>query len=316
MRKMINTYHLEGQLYDQNLEVRTTGQNSKAPGTEYIRGDISIATDSSRTNIIRVYYTYVVASQGGGRTWNALKDIIDGKRKTYMAAGDEGAFVRIDTQIAVNDFLPQGSSDIVSQVRNEGGFIHFIEPTAMTVVTKQNPFARNKYTVDVVMTKATHVEADEETKAPERLLIKAAAFNFRGEIVPMELTVTNPKAIEYFEAQDISSKNPFATQVWGPEEAITTIYREEKPNAFGDTEVIERQRSTRSFIVGGAIPDPYEWDSEDTITAAEFEKAIGNRNTMLAEVKEAAAQRAKSATAGNTTAAARVANTPAGEYDF
>lgn len=316
MRKMINTYHLEGQLYDQNLEIRVTGQTSKAPGTEYIRGEISVATDSTRTNIIRVYYTYVVASQGQGRTWNALKEIIDGKRKTYMGAGDEAAFVRIDTQIAVNDFLPQGGKDIVTQVRNEGGFIHFIEPGAMTAITKQNPFARNKYTVDVVMTKATHMEADEETQAPERLLIKAAAFNFRNEIVPMELTVTNPKAIKYFEDQEISSRNPFATQVWGPEEAITTIIREEKPNAFGDTEIIERPRSTRSFIIGGAIPDPYVWDSEDTITEDEFNKAIGDRNTLLSTVKEAALQRAAAANPAKATAAARVANTPAGEYDF
>lgn len=314
MRKMVNTYHLEGQLYDQNLEVRVTGNSSKTPGTEYIRGDIQIATDSKHTNIIRVYYTYVVSSQGQGRTWNALKEIIDGKRKTFMAAGDEAAFVRIDTQIAVNDFLPQGGKEIVSQVRNEGGFIHFIEPSAMTPINKQNPFARNKYTVDVVITKATHVEADEETKSPECLKLKAAAWNFRNEIVPMELTVTNPKAIEYFEGMDINSKNPLVTQVWGPEEAITTVYHEEKPNAFGETEIIERQRSTRSFIVGGAIPDPYVWDDEGTITEAEFDKAVGDRNTKLATVKEEAGQRAAAKAAGAATS--RIANTPAGEYDF
>ena len=314
MRKMVNTYHLEGQLYDQNLEIRVTGNTSKAPGTEYIRGDIQIATDSKHTNIIRVYYTYVVSSQGQGRTWNALKEIIDGKRKTYMAAGDEAAFVRIDTQIAVNDFLPQGGKEIVSQVRNEGGFIHFIEPSAMTPVNKQNPFARNKYTVDVVITKATHVDADEETNAPECLKLKAAAWNFRGEIVPMELTVTNPKAIDYFEGMDISAKNPMVTQVWGPEEAITTVYHEEKPNAFGETEIIERQRSTRSFIVGGAIPDPYVWDDEGDITEAEFNKAVGDRNTKLATVKEEAGQRAQARAASAATS--KIANTPAGDYDF
>lgn len=313
MRKMINTYHLEGQLYDQNLEIRVTGATSKAPGTEYIRGDIQIATDSKHTNIIRVYYTYVVAAQAQGRTWNALKEIIDGKRKTFMAGGDEAAFVRIDTQIAVNDFLPQGGKDIVSQVRNEGGFIHFIEPSAMTPITKQNPFARNKYTVDVVITKATHVDADDETKSPECLKLKAAAFNFRNEIIPMELTVVNPKAIKYFEDQNISAANPFVTQIWGPEEAITTVYHEEKPNAFGETEIIERQRSTRSFIVGGAIPDPYEWDSEDSITKAEFDKAIGDRNTLLATVRESANQRAQARAAGTTS---KIANTPAGDYDF
>jgi len=315
MRKMVNTYHLEGQLYDQNLEVRTTGANSKAPGTEYIRGDIQIATDSKHTNIIRVYYTYVVASQASGRTWNALKEIIDGKRKTFMAGGDEAAFVRIDTQIAVNDFLPAGGKDIVSQVRNEGGFIHFIEPSAMTPVTKQNPFARNKYTVDVVITKATHVEADEETQSPECLKLKAAAFNFRNEIIPMELTVTNTKAIDYFEGQDISSANPLVTQVWGPEEAITTVYHEEKPNAFGETEIIERQRSTRSFIVGGAIPDPYVWNDEGDITEDEFNKAVGDRNTKLATVREEATQRAQAKASGANTAS-KIANTPAGEYDF
>lgn len=315
MRKMTNTYHVEGQLYDQSLEIRTTGANSKAPGTEYIRGDIQIATDSKHTNIIRVYYTYVVASQGGGRTWNALKEIIDGKRKTYMASGDEAAFVRVDTQLAVNDFLPRGGSEIVSQLRNEGGFIHFIEPAQMSPVTKENPNVRNKFTIDCVITKATFAEADPDVGTQDRLIMKAAAFNFRNEIVPVELTVYAKEAIDYFEGQDISAQNPLFTEIRGKEEASTIIIREEKENVFGAPEIVERPRSTRAFVVTGASA-PYLWDDEGTITVDEWNTAIGNRNTALATVKEQAEQRATQA-AKPSTAAAKVANTASGDFlDF
>ena len=47
MKKMINNVHLEGWLYEHNLELKTSGANSKNPGTEYITGTVSIATVGS-----------------------------------------------------------------------------------------------------------------------------------------------------------------------------------------------------------------------------------------------------------------------------
>ena len=57
--KMINTVHLEGLLYEHDLVMKTSGENSKAPGTEFISGTLKVATDNVMTNIVEVHYTYV-----------------------------------------------------------------------------------------------------------------------------------------------------------------------------------------------------------------------------------------------------------------
>ena len=79
-KNMINRVHLEGKLYQHKLERKTTGANSKAPGTEYIRGTIEVATDDNVTNIVSVNYTYVTAKYSSGKenpNFKILGDIID-----------------------------------------------------------------------------------------------------------------------------------------------------------------------------------------------------------------------------------------------
>ena len=51
-KKLANSTHIEGYLYEHKLEKRVTGPNSKNPGTEYISGTISIATDDDMLNIV------------------------------------------------------------------------------------------------------------------------------------------------------------------------------------------------------------------------------------------------------------------------
>ena len=81
MRNVINRSHIEGILYEHNLEMKVSGPNTKAPGTEFINGTISIATDEAGINIVPIHFTYVTAttSKGGvNATFTTLKNIIDG----------------------------------------------------------------------------------------------------------------------------------------------------------------------------------------------------------------------------------------------
>ena len=50
--KLVNATHIEGILYQHNLEEKTTGANAKNPNTVYIAGTIDIATDNALTNIV------------------------------------------------------------------------------------------------------------------------------------------------------------------------------------------------------------------------------------------------------------------------
>ena len=62
MMKLKNETHIEGYLYEHALEKKQTGPNSKNPGTDFIAGTISIATDEACLNIVPVHFTYVTAN--------------------------------------------------------------------------------------------------------------------------------------------------------------------------------------------------------------------------------------------------------------
>ena len=104
----INKSHIEGYLYEHDLESKISGENSKNPGTPFIAGSISIATNEDCTNIVPVYFTYVTATTSTGNqnaTYTFLKNVIDGAVNTVMGGGKENATkVRIDSAIGLNEF--------------------------------------------------------------------------------------------------------------------------------------------------------------------------------------------------------------------
>ena len=153
----------------------------------------------------------------------------------------------------------------------------------------------------MLITNVSIKEADEEKNLPEKAIIKGAIFDFRGSLLPVEFSAINPKAIAYFESLDASSKNPTFTKLWGRQvsETITRTITEE--SAFGEDSVREVKSSRKDFVITGASKEPYEWDSEDTITANELGEAIANRETYLATMKQRQDEY-KASQGGNTAA--------------
>ena len=89
-KKFVNETHIEGYLYEHALERKVSGEKSKNPGTEYIRGSISIATDDAMTNIVSIFYSYVAPTTSTGKTNNVytvLNNIVDGVYGTVMGDG-------------------------------------------------------------------------------------------------------------------------------------------------------------------------------------------------------------------------------------
>ena len=286
MMKVKNETHIEGILYEHALEAKVTGPNSKAPGTNFISGTISIATDDAMTNIVPVHFTYVTekTSKGGvNATYSLLQNIIDGVVGTYMQDGaDKAAKLRVDSAIGLNEFYTDrnGKEELVSVKTNEGGFVH------TTNVLAEKETDRNTFKCDMVITQVTHIDADDERKTPEKAIIKGVVFNFRNEILPVEFTSTNAGAMAYFEDLGATASNPVFTKVWGRQvsEVIKREIREE--SAFGEDSVREVQSTRKDFVITGAAKEPYEWDSEDTILASELTTAIANRETYLATMKQ------------------------------
>ena len=286
MMKVKNETHIEGILYEHALEAKVTGPNSKAPGTNFISGTISIATDDAMTNIVPVHFTYVTekTSKGGvNATYSLLQNIIDGVVGTYMQDGaDKAAKLRVDSAIGLNEFYTDrnGKEELVSVKTNEGGFVH------TTNVLTEDETQRNTFKCDMVITQVTHIDADDERKTPEKAVVKGVVFNFRNEILPVEFTATNAGAMAYFEDLGATASNPVFTKVWGRQvsEVIKREIREE--SAFGEDSVREVQSTRKDFVITGAAKIPYEWDTEDTMLASELTAAIANRETYLATMKQ------------------------------
>lgn len=287
-KAFINKSHIEGWVYEHKLEVKTTGPNSKAPGTEFISGTISIATDNDCTNIVPVHFTYITEMTSKGKPdtrYAALKNVIDGVWKTVMANGKDSATkVRIDSAIGLNDFYTDrngGEPELVSAKRNEGGFIHAADSVA------EDEKVRNTFECDMIITSVVHVDADEDNDKPEKAIVKGCIFDFRKALLPVEFSAVNPNAIGYFEGLEATSKNPVFTKIWGRQVSEVVVKRIEEESAFGEAKVREVQSTKKDWVITGASAEPYAWDDEGTITVAELNEYMANRETYLAGVKKA-----------------------------
>lgn len=288
MKKMINTTHIEGLLYQHNLELKTTGEKSKNPGTQYITGTVEIATDNACSNIVPVHFTYVTAVTSTGKTsdtYVTLKNIVDKIYGTVMADGaDKAVKLRINSAIGLNEFYSDrnGTDELVSVKRNEGGFIHVVANNDLN----PDENARNTFKCDMIITGFTRKEADEERDLPEKGIIKGCVFNFRGEMLPVEFSALNENAINYFESLEASSTNPVFTQVWGRQISEVIVNKKVTESAFGEASVTETRSNRKDFVITGAAKEPYIWDEEGSITAQEFKETIAKREVALAAMKQ------------------------------
>lgn len=288
MKAMINKSHVEGILYEHDLELKTSGPNSKNPGTQFITGTVSIATDDAGLNIVPVHFTYVTATTAKGgtnATFTTLKNIIDGVIGTQMKDGkDKAGKIRIDSAIGLNEFYTDrnGTEELVSAKRNEGGFVHTCD------ALNEDEKTRNTFECDMLITNCRRVEANPDKNIPEKVIVKGAIFDFRKSLLPVEFTALNVNAMNYFEDLGATQANPVFTKVWGRQVSETVVKKTIEESAFGDAAVKETRSSRRDFVITGAAKEPYVWDDESTMTAAELTEAIANREVYLAGVKQRA----------------------------
>ncbi len=308
----INKTHIEGLVYESTLELRVSGENSKHPGTQFIMGNLSIATDDACTNIVPVHFTYVTATTAKGNanaTFGVLKDIVDKKIGTVMTVGaDKAGKVRIDSAVGLNEFYSDrnGKEELVSVKRNEGGFVHVTNTLAPDEKT------RNTFETDMLITSVTRIEGDEEKGTKDKVIVRGVIFDFRKAILPVDFSITNERGMDYFEGLEASPKNPVFTKIWGRQISQTTVNKTVEESAWGETLVKEIPSTRRDWVIAGSNPEPYVWDDESTITAAELTKAMADRETYLATIKQRQDEyKAQKITPANTPIAAA-----GGEFKF
>ena len=309
-KNLINETHIEGYLYDHKLEKKVSGPNAKNPGTEFIAGTISVATDEKMQNVINLHYTYVTAVTAKGSanaTFTALDKIITDNPTVLNVGMEKAVKVRCDSAVDLNEWFRELTDEKPqSIVRNEGGFVHIVN--AINEDEKQ----RNTFKTDIVITSVKDVEADAEKGTDACVRVRGAIFNFRKALLPVEFVARSKGAMAYFQNLDVSAKHPIFTCVWGRQQNQTVVTRTVTESAFGEDEVRERQTTTREFVITGASKTPYIWDDEDYITAAELSQAMSDRELYLASIKKR--QEEYQASKGSGSAAAVSAETTG--YNF
>ena len=315
MRKNENTENIEGKIYQFDLKEKVTGENSKNPGTPYITGTVEVAIDAEASNIVPVHYTYVAPTYSSGKpnnTYTALKQIITSGKTVVTDGYDMATCVKLNPSYAVNDWYPQGQEKVSTTPRNEGGFVNIVTPDTLR---PEGDVGRHKFSVDVIIFEVTEITPEE---GDSYVQIKGITFDFRNAALPITMVARNAAAAKYFLDLEASKKNPVYTKVWG--KIVNTYIKSEKvtESAFGEATVDTIVRRNREYLITGANPVPYEFDTEGTITAAELSKVLQDREVYLAEVKKNAEEynASKNAKSASPAAQAATASVPQGGFSF
>ena len=315
MKKNINQEHFEGRVYQHDLTLKESGPQSKNPGTVYISGNLEIAVDEEGLNIIPIHFTYVTETYAkSGKTNNTfteLKRIIE-TGKTWIADGkDLATKVKVDASISLNDFYNQ-EDNLVSTKVNEGSFI-----TIVNELCPENE--RNTFSVDMVITGVTRVEANEEKHIDtDYVVLKGAIFNYLNALLPVEFTIRNELGMKYFEDLEISSSEPMYTKVWGKVNCMTSTTTSVEESAFGEAAVKTYEKKSKSWDVTGTAKVPYDFGDEKVMTAEELTTASQNRQIHLADIKKKAEDYRAQKVSGKTISAL-TGTTPGiktGEFHF
>lgn len=316
MRKNINTVTITGRIFEHDLAIKTVQNQSSANfGKEFINGTIHIAVDDEGLNVIPVSYTYVTATTKAGKdnaTYNVLKKIIDSDATWVKVGKDDAMIIKAEPALALNDFYGR-DGNLVSAKRAEGGFV-----TEVSAIPPADSGKLNDFTVDMVITGVRRIEADPEKNINEDYaIVKGAAFNFRNDLLPIELTLRDPQGIDFLEGMDISSKQPFYTKVWGKINCTTIKTQQVEESAWGAPKVTYTEKKSREWLLTGLKGAGYEFGEEDVLTVDELIKAQQDREVHLADVKkradEYAAQKATTTVAPKSGFGTTI---PAGQFNF
>lgn len=279
-KSFVNKVLIEGLVYENKLKIKeVTNQQSENFGKPYITGELVIAIAGNELDVIPVHYTYVTEMTKNGtpnKTYGILKSIIDNKRSILESGKENAALVKIDTSVDVNDFYGR-DGQLVSAKRNEGGFISEITSYSDKV---------NSFKTDMLITNVRTVEANPERKTPEYTAVAGFVFNFRKEAMPVEFSISNPDGRKYFESLDVQASRPLFTQVWGEQHGLVEKIPYTVESAWGAPITEYRESKVRKWEISGASRIPYEFDSENTITAADVQKMMQDREIKLAAEKK------------------------------
>jgi len=92
-------------------------------------------------------------------------------------------------------------------------------------------------------------------------------------------------AINYFEGLGASQNEPVFTRLQGRLISEVVVRRVTEEGAWGEPIIKEYSSTRKDYVITWAAAEPYAWEDESGITAAELKKAMADREVYLAGVK-------------------------------
>lgn len=273
-------FNLEGSTDWDKLQHRVTGENSKNPGQDYISGVISIATDDEALNVVQVHFSFVTPEWGKtgkkNPNYDFLLDLIErqenGTLKTFEKYKTDAEKITVTGDLSLNEFVDK-EDNFVSVKQLRGTFIG-----NMSARDTMGAF----FDLEALV---SNVALREVEDGDDYMNISGYAFNFRNELLPIQLTVRVPGGIQFFENADISNKNPFLGKLSGQvvSNIITVAKDESDLDGFGEAK--PTTRSIRAWDVVSARKT-MEFGEEDDLTLEEMKKLVADRAEHEAEVRK------------------------------
>lgn len=275
-KNFTNNVSVTGYLFDlgkgfKALKKNVTGPQSKNPGTEYIRGDVNIATDDKGMNVVTLHFNYVTATKRDGsdnNVYRILERLME-EGKTFEEYGTDATLLRSLGSVDVNDFVNRDGEMVSGKVINAG----FISDDV-----RRDPVLGATFDTDMLIADCT----ERETEDDSFVQVRGYVFSFRKEAIPVVFNIRSQAGMDYFMGLDASSSNPTLTEVKGEIISSTIERKIEEEGAFGEPTVRTTTYSRRSWDITWAKPEPYEWDDESTLTKKEFKEMLSAREEKLA----------------------------------
>lgn len=256
--KTYNAIDMKGRLYSHNLEVKDFDKG------EAITGTVSLEVDKNGTVVdISVFARPTFNSGKKNSTYDALDNMMAGNTKCVVNDGDEADWLSMTGSIDVSYYpAKNGGGDeefgLSRGQRIRGAFIN---------QNKKHEY-RNRWTMDLMITQVTEVEADEEKNLPRMARVNGYFIDdYNKRLMEASFQARKPAAIDYLLGLPVSFDAPYFCSVWGEQQIVKRVVV--KKSAFGDDEI--KEFDNKSWVITGMSTDPYEFGDKSAITQEEFD---------------------------------------------
>lgn len=277
--KTYNSVDLKGRLYNYALSTLSTDNG------EAISGTVTLEVDAAGTTVeVRFFGRPTYSSGKPNKTYTVMDDMIAGNYKTVVDHGEDADWLGITASVDVSYFVSKNAQDdeLARAQKMRGAFIN----------PNSKKEYKNRWKVDMLITNKQEVEADEEKKMPR--FVKVNGFiidDYKNCALEVQFQARTEAAMNYILGLETSFDQPYYVPVWGEMQKVSrSIVRK---NAFGEDEVDEYH--TSQWVITGMAPEAYEWDTEATITVAQYKEVREALEDLKREEKEKAEKAANGA---------------------